>query len=87
MPTQDINEADRREDEIGRNPATPPTAVGQTGGVPVGVVGDPNMTRPADPTPTVKDMDPAEAEWEKRINRPIDQAGADRRPDDADPSA
>ena len=85
MPTQDMNESDRREDEIGRNPATPPTAVGQVGGAPVGVVGDPTMGRP-DTSTAVHDMDPAEAEFEKRINRPLGQP-ADTKPEDGDPSA
>ena len=86
MPTQDMNETDRREDEIGRNAATPPTAVGQVGGAPAGVVGDPNLGRPADASTAVKDLDPAEAEWEKRIRRPIDQP-ADTKPESGDPSA
>ena len=85
MPIQDMHERDGREDEAGRNPANPPTGVGQVGGSPAAVVGDPVWDRPADTT-AVKDVDPAEAEFEKRIHRPLGQP-ADTKPESGDPSA
>jgi hypothetical protein len=77
MPT-DTNDPNRTGSDP-HEPGVPP--------YPGGTIADPNTGRPIDTDSAMQDLDPAEAEFEKRISKPLGSSPETTQKPQGDPSA